>query len=43
MMFSNVDLPEPEDPMIETNSPSSILSETPFRTCSELFPVLYDL
>ena len=28
-MFINVDLPEPDEPMIATNSPRSIVSDTP--------------
>ena len=30
-MFINVDLPEPEGPMIDTNSPRSTASVTPSR------------
>ena len=33
-MFISVDLPEPDGPMIATNSPRSISNETPLRTCT---------
>ncbi len=33
MMFSRVDLPEPDAPMMETNSPFSISRLMPLSTC----------
>lgn len=33
-MLSNVDFPDPEEPMIETNSPLSMLRLIPFSTCN---------
>jgi hypothetical protein len=42
-ILSSVDFPDPEDPMIATNSPSSTLKLIPFRTCNEDEPILYDL
>ena len=32
MMRSNVDLPQPDGPTSEMNSPSSIVRSTPFKT-----------
>ena len=37
-MFMSVDLPEPEAPMIATNSPAWISSETPRRTSTATSP-----
>ena len=36
-------LPEPDDPIIATNSPSETLKSIPLRTCKELDPISYDL
>ena len=33
-MFISVDLPEPDGPMIATNSPRSISNEMPLSTCT---------
>jgi hypothetical protein len=33
-----VDLPEPEGPIIDTNSPFSILKLTPLSACTEVSP-----
>ncbi len=38
-MFISVDLPEPDEPMMATNSPSSTLSETPSSARSATSPV----
>ena len=38
MMFISVLLPDPEAPMIATNSPSSIESETPRSACTGCVP-----
>ena len=40
-MLSNVDLPDPEDPMMATNSPVSTARSTPFNTCRDWAPVVY--
>ena len=37
-MFSSVDLPEPEAPMIETISPLPMSRSMPFSTWSRFFP-----
>ena len=37
-MFMNVDLPEPDGPMIATNSPASIASVTPASACTTVSP-----
>ena len=34
MMFISVDLPEPEGPMMATNSPRSTASDTPRSACT---------
>ena len=31
-IFNKVDFPDPEDPIIETNSPSLICKSIPFKT-----------
>src|SRR5438874_6360529 len=41
--FMKVDLPEPDGPMIATNSPSSISSETPRRAWTITSPIVYRL
>jgi hypothetical protein len=38
-----VDLPEPDDPIIDTNSPSLIFISMLFNTFIELLPIEYDL
>src|SRR5581483_798456 len=43
MMFMRVDLPEPEGPMMATNSPRPISSETPRRACTSTSPSVYRL
>ena len=43
MMFINVDLPEPDGPMIASISPCSTVSETPRRACTSTSPMLYTL
>ncbi len=43
MMFISVDFPEPEAPMIATNSPCSTLSETPRSACTAKSPAPYVL
>src|SRR5262245_51148255 len=40
-MFMSVLLPEPEEPMIATNSPLSIVSDTPARARTCTSPVVY--
>jgi len=42
-IFKSVDLPDPEEPIIETNSPSFICKSKPFKTCKESLPIGYDL
>src|SRR4051812_40991305 len=42
-MFINVDLPEPEAPMMATNSPSAISSDTPRSACTSTSPIRYVL
>jgi hypothetical protein len=42
-MFIRVVLPEPEGPMIATNSPTSILSDTPCNTSISESPTGYRL
>ena len=42
-MFNNVDLPEPEEPIIETNSPSLMCKSIPFKTSNEVLFNLYAL
>ena len=37
-MFSKVDLPDPDEPMMETSSPSRMCRSTPFRTCTDCSP-----
>ena len=37
-MFMQVDLPEPEGPMIATNSPAAISKETPRSACTATSP-----
>src|SRR6185369_8495810 len=39
----NVDLPEPDGPIIATNSPVSILKLTPWRALKKTSPSRYDL
>ena len=39
MMFISVDLPEPDAPMIATNSPGSTVSETPRSACTSTSPI----
>jgi hypothetical protein len=39
IIFRRVDFPEPEDPIIATNSPSLTLKLIPFKTCKEFFPI----
>ena len=38
-MFISVDLPEPEGPMIATNSPAPIESETPSSARTSTSPI----
>ena len=38
-MFINVDLPEPEGPMMATNSPASIENDTPSSARTSASPV----
>ena len=38
--LSSVDLPEPDEPMMLTNSPASMPSEMSLRTCKLLSPIL---
>ena len=40
MMFIIVDLPEPEAPMMATNSPSRMVSETPRSACTSTSPIV---
>src|SRR5262249_24114293 len=42
-MFISVDLPEPEAPIRATNSPRSMVSETPLRTGTSTSPRWYVL
>jgi hypothetical protein len=42
-MFNKVDLPDPEEPIIDTNSPSLMCRSIPFNTCRESLPIGYDL
>ena len=37
-MFIKVDLPEPEGPMMDTNSPRWMSKEMPFNTCTGIWP-----
>ena len=37
-MFMNVDLPEPDGPMTATNSPASIVTDTPRSACTTWAP-----
>ena len=37
-MLSSVDFPDPDDPMMATNSPFLIFKSIPLRTCNELSP-----
>ena len=39
MMFIAVDLPEPDGPMMATNSPSAIVRSTPASACTAAAPV----
>ncbi len=39
MMFISVDLPEPDAPMMATNSPRATVSETPRRACTSTSPI----
>ena len=39
MMFIRVDLPDPDGPMMETNSPLPIFRETPRRASRDWLPV----
>ena len=39
-MFISVLLPEPEAPMMATNSPSSMSSETPRSACTVVPPIV---
>jgi hypothetical protein len=39
MMFIVVDLPEPEAPMMATNSPSRMSSVTPRSACTSTSPM----
>src|SRR5690606_31527648 len=43
IMLRMVDLPEPEGPVIEMNSPFSIVKETPRTACTSVFPRGYTL
>ena len=38
-MFISVDLPEPELPMMATNSPASMASVTPRSACTSTSPM----
>ena len=38
-MFISVDLPEPEAPMMATNSPCSMVSDTPRSACTSTSPM----
>ncbi len=40
MMFMRVDLPDPEGPMMDMNSPFSILSVTPRSASRDWLPIL---
>src|SRR5258708_4684618 len=42
-MFISVDLPEPEEPMIETSSPAPMSRSMPFNTCRRFAPTVYVL
>ncbi len=37
-MFMNVDLPDPDGPITATNSPASIVIDTPASACTTLSP-----
>lgn len=37
-MFNNVDFPEPEEPIIDTNSPDFIVKSIPFKTGKDVLP-----
>ena len=39
-MFISVDLPEPEAPMMATNSPASMRSDTPRSACTVWSPMV---
>jgi hypothetical protein len=39
MTFISVDLPEPEEPITATKSPSSMVSETPANACTSMSPM----
>ena len=40
-MCMSVDFPDPDGPMIATNSPSSILKDTPLSAVKEISPFEY--
>ena len=40
MMFMNVLLPDPEEPMIATNSPGATTSDTPSKARTSTSPIL---
>ena len=40
MRFISVDFPEPDGPMIATNSPGSTLNDTPFSAGTSTLPIL---
>src|SRR5665648_51229 len=42
-MFSSVDFPDPEAPMIATNSPREMCKFTSFKMCTLLFPIMNSL
>src|SRR5262249_22241626 len=41
MVFIIVDLPEPDGPMMATNSPRAMSSDTPRRACTSMSPSVY--